>query len=285
MGQETIQYNASVRQSSPTLTEDKMKTKEIRQPFPCKVYKMLEDADDLGFNDIVSWNKEGNGFMVHNKERFIADIVPKYYNQTRYKSFQRQLSLYGFQRATVGPNKGLRYHPKMRKGCEEQCREMKPIGYKPRGHEYRVRQRLKKEKISSQEQEFLTDVGARQTGTAMQNDSTSESIGIPAVVSSNSLNKDPIQQALVTHPPLAIAPVTTTVEITDKLFSTDTVVFFEGMPFYLMTTTGNKVLPPDNVGSHPITSDSVAARNVDTQMRKAWEIGFAMAKAMNSVEP
>ena len=34
-----------------------------RMPFPMKLYEMLEDADDQGFNDVVSWNKEGNDFQ------------------------------------------------------------------------------------------------------------------------------------------------------------------------------------------------------------------------------
>ena len=109
------------------------KTKESRKPFPCKVYDMLEDAMDQGFDDIVSWHSSGNGFMVHNKDKFTKDIIPLYFNQTKYKSFQRQLSLYGFERITAGKDKGLRHHAKLLRGNRQLCKEMKPIGYKPRG--------------------------------------------------------------------------------------------------------------------------------------------------------
>mmetsp|Transcript_15485 Transcript_15485/g.26871 ORF Transcript_15485/g.26871 Transcript_15485/m.26871 type:complete len:363 (+) Transcript_15485:167-1255(+) len=107
--------------------------KEGRQPFPVKVYEMLEDSDSKGFSHVVSWNAGGTGFMVHKKDLFISQIVPQYFNQTRYKSFQRQLSLYGFQRVTVGQNKGLRHHAKLRRGRYDLVRQMKPVGYKPRG--------------------------------------------------------------------------------------------------------------------------------------------------------
>jgi hypothetical protein len=70
--------------------------KELRQPFPVKVYEMLEDADrtEMNFSHIVSWNSIGNGFKVHNKDCFTKEIVPHYFNLTKYKSFQRQVSSY-----------------------------------------------------------------------------------------------------------------------------------------------------------------------------------------------
>ena len=117
-----------------------MKTKESRKPFPCKVYDMLEDAAEQGFDDVVSWNSSGNGFMVHNKDKFTKEIIPLYFNQTKYKSFQRQLSLYGFERITSGKDKGLRHHEKLQRGNRQLCREMKPIGYKPRGTEAKEKQ-------------------------------------------------------------------------------------------------------------------------------------------------
>jgi hypothetical protein len=71
-------------------------SKELRQPFPMKVYEMLEDADrpEKNFSHIVSWNPIGNGFKVHNKDCFTKEIVPHYFNLTKYKSFQRQVSSY-----------------------------------------------------------------------------------------------------------------------------------------------------------------------------------------------
>lgn len=111
----------------------KQQVREVRQPFPVKVYEMLDEADPKGFAHIVSWNSKGSGFMVYNKDQFTKLIVPHYFNQTKYKSFQRQLSLYGFQRVTGGHDKGLRYHEKLRRGERDLVRQMKPVGYRPRG--------------------------------------------------------------------------------------------------------------------------------------------------------
>ena len=103
----------------------------LRLSFPCKLYEMLEDADEKGFACIVSWNPEGNGFMVHDSSAFLREIIPLYFNQTKYKSFQRQLSLYGFTRIAAGKRKGLRFHEKFVRGSHHLCKQMKPTAAKP----------------------------------------------------------------------------------------------------------------------------------------------------------
>jgi len=140
-------------QPLPSSAKKAMDSKESRQPFPAKVYDMLQDADARNFSQIVSWNATGDGFMVHDKDHFTAEIVPRYFNLTKYKSFQRQLSLYGFQRVTVGPNKGLRYHEKLKKGEVDLVRQMKPVGYKPRNLARVLEQQKKKHHEQQQQQE------------------------------------------------------------------------------------------------------------------------------------
>lgn len=56
--------------------------------FPYKLYQMLQDAEDTGFCHIVSWNSNGKSFKVHDSTTFTKVIIPKYFKQTRYKSFQ-----------------------------------------------------------------------------------------------------------------------------------------------------------------------------------------------------
>jgi hypothetical protein len=66
--------------------------------FPLKLYGMLEDADKDSFENIVSWIDDGSSFRVHDRDGFVTCILPKYFkNQSRYKSFQRQLNLYHFK--------------------------------------------------------------------------------------------------------------------------------------------------------------------------------------------
>ena len=70
-------------------------------PFPYKLYQMLSDADQEGFQDIVSWNATGTSFKVHDSVAFTKTIIPKYFKQTRYKSFQVSRRVWPI--ATVGP--------------------------------------------------------------------------------------------------------------------------------------------------------------------------------------
>lgn len=255
------------------------KSREVRLPFPCKVYEMLEDAEEKGFADVVSWSKEGDGFAVHNKERFTKEIIPRYYNQTRYKSFQRQLSLYGFERATAGSNKGLRYHEKLRRGCKHLCREMKPVGYKPRGQEHREKLREKAQEAAK----VINDTKESVTPATSQGPSSSTQ-GIPAVVSSNSIYKEnPQVPPLLTDVVGFSVPaggMTCSQSITERLVTTDDIAVFEGMPFYLMTT-----MPPDAQRTSQPLAPVPSTDGMDGSLKKAWEIGFAVAMTMNPATP
>lgn len=76
-------------------------------PFPWRLHQMLEAIDQVGDSSIVSWLPDGQHFQVHNPQLFVQKVIPKFFKkQKSYKSFQRQLHLYGFQRETDGPNRG-----------------------------------------------------------------------------------------------------------------------------------------------------------------------------------
>jgi hypothetical protein len=69
-----------------------------RIPFPFKLHYMLDEVEERGIQNIVSWMPSGVAFKVHKPTKFIADVVPCYFNLTKYKSFKRQLLNYGFKR-------------------------------------------------------------------------------------------------------------------------------------------------------------------------------------------
>ena len=78
-------------------------------PFPWRLHQMLEAIEEAGNAPIVSWLPDGHHFQVHHPQLFVVNVIPKFFKQKSYKSFQRQLHLYGFQRETDGPNRGKKF--------------------------------------------------------------------------------------------------------------------------------------------------------------------------------
>lgn len=110
-------------------------------PFPRKLHQMLEDSEKDGFTSIVSWlpasslghsdNKNDNNdgrvrsFKVHDPDSFVSTIMPRYFKQTQYRSFQRQLNIWGFCRLHhPGLSKGAYSHPLFVRGEPSLCNSM-----------------------------------------------------------------------------------------------------------------------------------------------------------------
>lgn len=111
--------------STETTTSSKKSKGGIAFPFPSVLHGMLERADLEGFTDIVSWQPHGRAFTVHNPGRFVKEIMPLFFRQTRFASFQRQLSLYGFLRLTrKGMDHGAYYHELFVRGRADLCQLM-----------------------------------------------------------------------------------------------------------------------------------------------------------------
>jgi hypothetical protein len=72
----------------------------VQSPFPEKLFKMLQyiDLHEPAFASIVSWQPDGRCFLVRDAKRFEALVLPRFFKQTMYTSFRRQLNLWGFKR-------------------------------------------------------------------------------------------------------------------------------------------------------------------------------------------
>jgi hypothetical protein len=72
---------------------------------------MLEEMAAVGDESIVSWQPHGKAFRVHNPDKFASTVMPRYFqHQKKYKSFQRQLHIYGFHRIRKGMDTGAYFH-------------------------------------------------------------------------------------------------------------------------------------------------------------------------------
>lgn len=78
--------------------------------FPQKLHFLLQQAEKEGFDHIISWVNDGAAFKVHDSKAFLEKVMPNYFDQSKFESFRRQLNLYGFQRVSRGPSRGIYYH-------------------------------------------------------------------------------------------------------------------------------------------------------------------------------
>ena len=95
-------------------------------PFGWKLHTMLEDTEKSDLKEIVSWVNAGKAFKVHDLDAFMEKVVPFYFRQSKWKSFQRQLYFYGYTRSSSGAY----HHPSFIKGNKTLSLSMRPTKIK-----------------------------------------------------------------------------------------------------------------------------------------------------------
>jgi hypothetical protein len=97
--------------------------------FPLKLHEMLKWAEKEGYHSVVSWlpGEPQNSFKVHRKDEFVCQIMPRFFKQTQYKSFIRQLNLWDFERIVTARSseKGGYKHDLFSKDNPGLCVDMK----------------------------------------------------------------------------------------------------------------------------------------------------------------
>jgi hypothetical protein len=96
-----------------------------KKQFPVKLHQMLESCENRSFSAIVSWLPRQDSFRVHRPDEFQNQILPQFFDQTKYKSFQKQLNVWGFNRITKGLERGGYRHSLFIKGRKSLCSQMK----------------------------------------------------------------------------------------------------------------------------------------------------------------
>jgi len=75
--------------------------------FPFLLHRLVTECTDESIVRFV----QGRILVLVDKDRLVREILPQYYQQTKWGSLQRQLHNYGFQRIAHGPFRGAYYHP------------------------------------------------------------------------------------------------------------------------------------------------------------------------------
>ncbi|CAJ1957731.1 unnamed protein product [Cylindrotheca closterium] len=115
--------------SSPTLPP----CGDFIHQFPWRLHQMLETVEKEGKTSIISWlpGDPQDTFKVHDKDKFMQQVLPRFFNQTKFKSFLRQLNLWGFERILEsGPRRGSYRHSLFIKNRPNRCIHMKRVKIK-----------------------------------------------------------------------------------------------------------------------------------------------------------
>jgi hypothetical protein len=104
----------------------KRTSRDADTKFPCKLHKLLNDVEEQGLTHIISWHPDGRCFRVHEPDEFVEKILPSYFKKSKYRSFQRQLNLYGFHRITALKPfwESCYHHPEFSRDDESACRKI-----------------------------------------------------------------------------------------------------------------------------------------------------------------
>ena len=78
--------------------------------FPLRLHVLLEESDKRGQSSIVSWIHNGTAFKVHDRQAFIEQVMPTFLSTCTYKSYQRNLNLWGFETVSKGKDRGVCRH-------------------------------------------------------------------------------------------------------------------------------------------------------------------------------
>ena len=77
----------------------------------------------------IAWLPDGSGFKINDRKLFAKHTLPKYFDTLKYKSFIRQINIYGFVRKTKDVAKndahyGAYVHPCFVRGQPDLCWQM-----------------------------------------------------------------------------------------------------------------------------------------------------------------
>ena len=94
--------------------------------FPDKLHDVLDYAEKRGLNNVIEWTDRGHSFMVHDPAKLLQ-LLPKFFGQTQYRSFQRQLGMWYFDRIQQpgdGGRSTLYRHPYFIRGQKAICKNL-----------------------------------------------------------------------------------------------------------------------------------------------------------------
>lgn len=95
--------------------------KKTMKKFPELLMEMISDEKN---SSAIVWYPNGQHFEVISKEIFLSDVLPRYMKATKWSSFTRKLSRWGFERIKKGRYTNSFFHKMFRKDDIILCRKI-----------------------------------------------------------------------------------------------------------------------------------------------------------------
>ena len=96
--------------------------------------QLMDILSDPNNEECISWLPHGCSFRIHNRTKFLDEILPQFYNnkkKIKYTSFTRKLSRWDFVRLSSGPDTGAFYHKMFQRDNPKLARKMFCKGERP----------------------------------------------------------------------------------------------------------------------------------------------------------
>lgn len=140
--------------------------------FPFKLHSILENAEKMNRVDIVSWLPSGKAFKIHKPKDFADTIMPQYFNQTKYRSFQRQLYIYNFDRVKdkASNEYGAYVHELFIRGDSDLCVDM--TRQKIKGTGLSNEERRQKAALSKEKKKVYNTINSKNNSNTPIDDNT-----------------------------------------------------------------------------------------------------------------
>jgi hypothetical protein len=91
--------------------------------FPGKLHDLMTYVENEGCFDVISWVNHGLAIKVHDRKKLV-ELLPQFFSQSKYRSFERQLNMWKFERIFDGKDRGAFRHPYFIRGQKSLCRRM-----------------------------------------------------------------------------------------------------------------------------------------------------------------
>jgi hypothetical protein len=111
------------------------------------VRRMLQEATEKNFTDVISWLPGGKTFKVHNIVAFQKKVCGKYFKSTKLMSFSDSLRKWGFCRLweASGMERNAYYHCLFQEGKPQLCRHYSRFQMQNAMNDFREEQKRQKE--------------------------------------------------------------------------------------------------------------------------------------------